>query len=33
VGLPVLLSGDKSGSIVTAPGGHGTDQLEGVPLF
>jgi hypothetical protein len=33
VGLPVLLSGDKSDSIMTAPGGNGTDRLEGVPLF
>ena len=33
VGLPVLLSGDKSDTIVTTPGGHGPDRLEGVPLF
>ena len=33
VGLPVLLSGDKSDAIVTTPGGPGPDRLEGVPLF
>jgi hypothetical protein len=33
VALPVLLSNDKSDSIVTTPGGHGPDRLEGVPLF
>jgi len=33
VGLPVLLSGGTSDSIVTTPGGHGPDRLEGVPLF
>lgn len=33
VALPVVLSGDRSDSIVTSPDGNGSDRLEGVPLF